>query len=297
MGNVEQGGCCGGGGAMPVSGGCGGRCWKGKLSRGFFILALTGSMLLLAMFFSEVKEFQFIGRDMPGEQTTIAVDGEGEAFAKPDIATITFSVTEEKKTAAEARKVVDDKVAAILAYLKEQGIDVGDNEGKDIKTTSYSLYPKHEWQETKVMCISYPCPQPPGKQVLIGYEVSQSIDVKVRDLDKVGAVVGGLADKGATNMYGPNFMVEDEGGVKAAARNEAIKKAKAKAEALADELGVKLVRIVSFNEGGVYPYYNYGKGGDMRAMSVMEEGALMPAEIPVGENKFVSNVTIVYEIE
>jgi uncharacterized protein len=261
--------------------------------KGVFLLAATGSLLLFAMFISEMKAFQFIGRDMPGEQTTIAVSGEGEAYASPDIAQVSFSVTQESKKATDARKTVDEKMEAIMAYLKQSGV-----EDKDIKTTSYSLYPKYEWQESKVTCLSYPCIQPPGKQVLTGYEVSQSVDVKVRDLDKVGDIVGGLVDKGATNMYGPNFMVDNEDGVKAKAREEAITKAKVKAEQLAKELGVSLVRIVSFNEGGDYPIY-YGKGGMMEARATMsaDAGAPAPAVLPMGENKYNSSVTIVYEIQ
>jgi uncharacterized protein YggE len=243
------------------------------------------------MFFSNIKEYQFIGRDVPGEMTTISVSGEGEAFAVPDIAEISFTVSQESKTAAEARKTVDEKVKAILKYLRETGV-----EEKDLNTASISLYPNYDWEQTQVMCITYPCPQPPGKQVLRGYEVSQSITVKVRDLDKLGDIVGGVTDKGATNMSGPSFTVDNEDGVKAEAREQAIAKAKAKAEQLANELDVKLVRIVSFSEGGDYPYFAYGRGGMEAKAVMMDAGAPVPAEIPVGENKFVSNVTIVYEI-
>lgn len=256
------------------------------------ILALAGALLLVAMFFSELKAYRFIGRDVPGEMTTITVTGNGEAFAVPDMAVINFSVTHEAKTALEARKRVDEDMKEILAFLKENGVAE-----KDIRTINYNLYPKHEWQESRIVCITYPCPQPPGKQVLIGYEVSQSVEVKIRKIDDAGTIVGGLADKGATGLSGPSFEVDDKDAVKAKARAEAIAKAKEKAKELAKDLDVNLIRIVSFNESGDYPIY-YGRSNALTMKTAEGDAeAFMPATLPVGENKFVSNVTIVYEVE
>lgn len=276
---------------------CTGMCWKRKVGGGVLLLAISGALLLLALFASTLKEYQFIGRDVTGEFTTISVSGEGEAFAAPDIATISFSITQESKTAAEARKSVDDRMKKIYAFLTASGI-----KEKDIKA-SYNLYPKYEWQQAKsyVPCLGGYCPPVEGKQVLTGYEVTESVEVKIREIDKnadaAGVIVGGLADNGATNISGPNFSIEDEDSVKEKAREEAIAKAKAKAEKLAEELGVSLVRITSFSEGGVYPMYDYGRGGmEMKAMSA-DSGAPSPAaNIPAGENKYTSNVTITYEI-
>lgn len=253
------------------------------------ILAISGALLLLAMFISEIKGYEFIGRSTE-QPATISVSGDGEAFAAPDIATVSFSVTSEAAKAEDARKQTDDKVKAILAFLKESGVAE-----KDIKTTGYNLNPRYEWQETKIMCITYPCPQPPGKQVLLGYEVTQSIEVKVRKIDDTGLVLGGIADKGATNINGPAFTVENSDQVRAQARKEAIDKAEAKAKQLAADLGVDLVRIVSFSEGGNYYAYGFGGMEKSAALDMMAQNA--PAAIPVGENSFSSNVTIVYEIK
>jgi hypothetical protein len=252
------------------------------------ILAISGALLLLAMAISELKGFAFIGH---GDEikATISVSGDGKAFAAPDISTVSFSVASEALKAADARKQTDDKVKAILAFIKESGVV-----DKDIKTTGYSLYPKYEWRETRIVCITYPCPQPPGKQVLLGYEVSQTIEVKIRKIDDTGTIVGGIGDKGATNMDGPQFTVENPDAVKAEARKEAITKAQAKAQLLAEDLGVTLVRIVSFSEDG--NNIAYGRGGAEKAMAFDMMAQAAPAEVPVGENTFASNVTIVYEI-
>jgi uncharacterized protein YggE len=253
------------------------------------ILAISGALLLLAMFISEIKGYEFIGRSTE-QSATISVSGDGEAFAAPDIASVSFSVTAEAAKAEDARRVTDDKVKAILAFLKESGVAE-----KDIRTTSYNLNPRYEWQETRIVCITYPCNQPPGKQVLLGYEVTQSIKVKVRKIDDTGSVLGGIADKGATNINGPAFTVENPDAVQSQARKEAIDKAEAKARLLANDLGVDLVRIVSFNEGGGN-YYAFNRATAEKSVA-FDMMAAAPAEIPVGENAFSSNVTIVYEIK
>ena len=245
------------------------------------------------MFFSTIKEYSYIGRDI-NSQTTISVSGDGEAYATPDIATVSYSITKEAKTSAEARTAVDTAMKKIHAFLTASKVAEG-----DIKTTAYDLYPKYDYVRTP--CItsmtieagSYVTPCQDGKQVLSGYEFSQSVSVKIRVLDDAGTILGGLADNGATNLSGLSFVVEKPDAVQADARKTAIDKAKAKADVLAKELGVKLVRIVSFNEGGIYPVYNYAM--DAKAMSV---GGAAPeaANIPIGQNKYTSNVTITYEI-
>lgn len=256
----------------------------------FAFLALAGSFYLLALAANTIAEYKYIGRDMPGEQTTITVTGDGEAYAAPDIATVSFSITQESKNSVDARKIVDANMKKIHDFLTGAGVL-----DKDIKTTGYNLYPKYEWQQKQIVCIAYPCNQPPGKQVLTGYEVTQSVEVKLRNLDDAGKILGGLSDNGATNLSSLNFMVENEDSVQATAREAAIGKAKAKAALLAKDLGVSLVRIVSFNEGGNYPIY-YGRSGMEAKLMSGDAGISSPADIPAGENKYSSNVTIVYEI-
>lgn len=283
-----SGGCCGGAAEGRTCG-----CGHGGMKRcglaGLGLIMIAGALYLLALFAGELKEYKYIG--LPdAQQATISVSGDGEAYGAPDIAVVSFSVVAEAKTVAAAQKDATEKMAAILAFLKKSGIAE-----KDIKTTSYNFYPKYEWQ-TKGMSVCYDtyCP-PQGKQVLIGYEVTQSVDIKIRKIDDAGMIVGGLGENGATNMSDLTLKVEEEDGLKAEARAEAIAKAKAKADVLAQSLGVKLVRIVAYNEGGDYPpIYNFARTMAADGMGGAEKAA---PDIPTGENKFVSNVTIVYEIQ
>ncbi len=104
--------------------------------------------------------------------------------------------------------------------------------------------------------------------------------------------MGGL---GASQVSGLSFTIDDENELQAKARQEAIDDARGKAEELADQLGVSLVRVVGFSEssGGYPPIpYAFGRGGDM---AVMESKAVVP-DIPTGENKIISNVSVTYEI-
>lgn len=218
---------------------------------------------------------------------TITVVGKGEAVAIPDIATFSFTVTKEAESAPEAQKLVTDATNKIIEAVKKEGV-----EDKDIKTTNYNLYPKYDYPQ--VACFAYPCP--PTKEVFRGYEVSQTLEVKVRNTEKVGAVVGAVTATGVTNVYGPSFAVDKTDDVIAEARNEAIKNAKAKAESIAEGLDVRLVRIVNFNENEEM-MGPYGYGGDIRmtAMEGKAEVASVPS-VPKGESKYTRTVYITYEI-
>lgn len=236
------------------------------------------------------KEFRFVGSGTTATNT-ITVTGEGEVFAVPDLATFSVTVTEEAKEVRDAQKVATEKINDIIDYLKKEGV-----EEKDIKTTSYNVYPKYEWVETQVECVRYPCP-PSGNQEMVGFEVSQTIDVKVRDTEKAGDLLSGVGNRGVNSVSGLTFTIDDEEALTAEARGKAIEDARTKAAELAKQLNVRLVRIVGFNEDGGYPIY-YKR--DMAVMT-MEAGGfggdVAPApSLPTGENKITSNVSITYEI-
>lgn len=225
-------------------------------------------------------------REINPSYNSISVNGEGEVVSIPDVATFSFAVSVDAKVVSDAQKQVTEKVDSILAELKTLGI-----EEKDIKTTDYSVWPKYSYEATMCSLGSY-CP--PAQQRQDGYTVSHGISVKVRKTEDVGKAFALVGDNGATNLSGISFTVDDEEKVLDEARAKAINDAKEKAEMLADELGVRLVRVVSYYDnigGGPMPYYAEGMGGDM-----VRTSASSAPSIPVGENKVVMNVTVVYEI-
>lgn len=250
---------------------------------GMFALAMLG-VFLLVLTISSLKQYHYIGSGVSASNT-ITVSGDGEVFAVPDTATFSVTVQEEAKEVKAAQDVATKKGNDIKAYLKSQGIDE-----KDIQTTDYSVYPQYDY--TGTVCSGGYCP--PGKQVLRGFQVSETLTVKVRDTQKAGDLLAGVGSKGASSVSGLNFTIDDQDALDAEARDKAIAKAKEKAEALADALGVSIVRVVGFSESESYPPmpYAYGMGGASDA--VMSKVAA--PEIAVGQNKITSNVTITYEI-
>lgn len=225
-------------------------------------------------------------RDIDPAYNSISVTGEGEAVSIPDIATFSFTVSADADVVSEAQGEVTKKMDAILDGLKKLGI-----EEKDIKTTNYSVYPKYTYPQ--IYCITTPC-YPAREQVQDGYTVSHDISVKVRDTSKAGEALALAGQEGATGLSSISFTVDDPDKIIEEARTLAIKDAKEKAALLSKDLGVRLVRVVSFydNTGGPMPYYAEGFGGDGMKATV---SAPAPT-IPVGENKVTVNITVVYEI-
>lgn len=252
-----------------------------RINRAMLALLVIGTLFLAAKFMVEVKSYAYVGTGVTAGNT-VYVTGEGEVFAIPDIATIAFSAREEGKTVADAQKKVSTKIDAALAFLEGAGIDE-----KDIKTVSYNAYPRYEYGE--IGCLGSGCPKP-GTRVLAGYEVSQSISVKVRDTEKAGAILEGVAKAGIADISGPDFAIDDDTALQAEARKKAIADAREKAVALARDLGVELVRVVNFSESGNYPIYYKAE------MAVDGRGGASVPQVPVGENRIVSTVTITYEI-
>lgn len=245
---------------------------------------IVASFFLLAKTANEIRTYGTIA-PTPASNT-ISVSGEGVAYSKPDLATFSFSVTESAKTVGDAQKQATGKTNTIIDLLKKAGIIES-----DIKTVGYNVNPKYEYQP--VMCSVGYCP--PGNQRISGYEVSQGIEVKVRDLTKAGDLLSLVGSNGATNISSLNFTVDNPDSINREARELAITKAKEKAGQLASDLGVRLVRIVSYSENGNTPIY-YARNMGMTTTPSGAVAVPSPA-VPAGENKVTSNVTIVYEIQ
>lgn len=229
---------------------------------------------------NKIKEGKYIGQEIE-TKNTITVSETGKIYAKPDLALITFSVVNEAKTVTEAMSGNTKNMNAIISVMKDEGI-----EEKDLKTTSFSIYPRYEWQKIETEIYPYP----PGKRVLIGYEVRQSLQVKIREMAKIGDIIQGATDAGANQVGSLQFTIDQEDELKKQARGQAIDKAKAKAQELAQQLGVNLVRITNFSESGVAPRF-YG------LMKEVAEGMGGEApQIETGENLVSVTVSITYEI-
>jgi uncharacterized protein YggE len=249
-----------------------------KKALGIFTL-----FLMLVSVFIVIQIISGSGKNR--DYDTITVDASAEAFASPDIADVSFSIRKENKDLSVAQGEAEVLVGGALSSLKALGI-----EDKDIKTSYYSANPRYEYG--KEICLVYRCDE--GERALVGYEVNQTINVTVRNLDNVGKVLAALGSAKVTDIYGPNFRIENEDSIKEKVREEAIAKAKAKAKTLAKNLDVRIVGIENFSEGyggGIY----YAKG-----VAVAEDMAMTSAPtditLPQGENKIITSVTITYRV-
>lgn len=244
------------------------RCGGGVVWRAL-ALAAVAYVVLLAR--NAYKEYQYIGRP-EAARDTIAISAEGKVTARPDVATVSIGVQTEKKTVSEAQNENTSRMNAIVDRLKAMGIAA-----EDIKTSSYSIWPQYDYVN--------------GRQVDRGFMVSQSVEVKIRNLDLTGKVLGAAGELGANQVGGVNFTIDDPEALRQQARLEALEKAKEKARALAQAAGVKLGKVVGFSESPsydgpvLYKAYGEGYGG----------GGAAPAVEP-GSQDVVVNVSVTYEI-
>jgi len=224
-----------------------------------YVIVLIGTMIR-----NNIQEYNYIGQADKMERT-IYVDATAKVVAKPDIAVTTIGMVNEGKTVQEAQTANNDVMSKMTAKLKEMAIDE-----KDIQTSNYSIYPLYDYTDE-------------AGRVLRGYEVRQDVTVKIRDLSKANEVLSLAGELGANNISGLQFTIDDPEVYKNEARQEALKKLAEKAQTLSQSLGIRLGKVVSYNEytSDNTPYVNvmkesmiYGLGGTSdQSVSSVESGS------------------------
>jgi hypothetical protein len=262
---------------------------------GVLLAVLAVYVAVLAV--NAIMASKYIGRES-ANQATISVAGTGDVSIKPDLAAMDFSVVSEAKTVADATADNNAKMNAIIDVAKSLGVDQ-----KDLQTAGYSVNPRYDYVRQEVSAPSSvpggaatsDLIYPSGKRILSGYDVTQTLTVKMRGemMNKIGQIIEEATAAGANQVGDLQFTVDDPDAVQAQAREIAIKDAKSKAEILAKQLNVKLVRITGYSDGGgYYPIAYAGKG------VAMDTAQGVPApNIQTGENKITVSVNINYEIE
>ncbi|MDH4142860.1 MAG: SIMPL domain-containing protein [Chloroflexota bacterium] len=200
---------------------------------------------------------------------SITVSATGSVTLVPDVARVTVGVSVTKASVKAARDAAGTAMNAIIAGVKELGIDE-----KDLKTTSVDLSPQYNESN------------PPK---IVGYRMSEQLQVTVRDLDKAGDVIDTATSKGATDVNGLWFEVDDPAAAMNDARADAIAKARVSAQAMASAAGVTLKGVVSMSEASVYypgPYYGVEAARDEAATPVQP-----------GTQDVQATVTVVFEID
>ena len=255
---------------------CGSCCKIIGVIVGILLVVLVGYYAVSTI--EKAKQIGYMGGG--ANSNVITVSKQGIVYAAPNLAQISFSVITEEKEVGDAIKENNEKASAVIEILKAQGVSE-----TDIKTTYFNAYPLYEWRKTDSTDI-----YSTGTRVLVGYEATETIEVKIRDVEKIGSLIEGAVGAGANQVSSLQFVVENEEAFKAQARAKAITDARAEAIQTAQSLGVKLGKIVSFSESSYVPYYKsaVGMGGG---------AAESDSSISTGENKIEVTVNIVFEIK
>ncbi|MFH2102764.1 MAG: SIMPL domain-containing protein [Chloroflexota bacterium] len=203
-------------------------------------------------------------------QRTLTVTGSGMVTLTPDIAYIHIGVRSEDPRASTAVSANNALASRVMDAIKRFGV-----EDRDITTTNFSIYPQQQYENGRVIGISY--------------VVDNTVYVTVRDLDQLGDLLDAVVQAGANSINGISFDVADRSDAVSQARRAAVIDARSQADELAEAAGVSIgdVQVISY-----YDSVPYAVEYDRMAMEAPS------ASVPVsaGSLQITTTVTIVYEI-
>ena len=208
----------------------------------------------------------------------ITVSGKGEVNVNPDRATLTLGVESRSPVLDKARDEVNATTNRFLKFAKDLGI-----KDKHISTTGANIRPEYNWDNKS------------GERNLIGYFVSRSLVVDLRDLDKLGQLVEGAVDLGVNQVSDPALGLADQSGAEKEALKLAAEDARRNANVLAKTLGVKVgqVRSITATDMGYAPPRPTGGVRMMRAEAAQADGA---ASYSAGQVQFSTRVNAQFDI-
>lgn len=197
----------------------------------------------------------------------VTVTGEATVAVAPDAAMIRIGVSSQDKTAREASDANAKQMTAVLAAIKGNNIAE-----RDIQTSRLSLQPQYD-------------PNKSGTARLTGFQATNQVTVRIRDIGKLAAVLDSAIGAGANEMSGIEFIVSEQSKLLDRARDDAIADAHRKAELYAKAAGAKLGHVVAISEEGSAP--------PQRPMQALRAGAV---PISPGEQTLTAVVTVSYEL-
>lgn len=243
-------------------------------------LLILGSIFLAVKTIQTIATIDTIGEPVPYEHQ-ISIEGTGKASMVPNIAMVDVGLTTKGKNVADVQRENSEKTNNLMKLIAEKGI-----KSDDMKTTNYNLSQWVEWNNTTMVNEEK------------GWIITQNLQLKIRDLEKVSEILDIAGQNGSTSINGPTFVVDDMTKLKAEARQLAIADAKAKAKKLADDLGMDIGEIVSYyeyTENNPMPMY----GGVSMMKDGMGSGGMMESapSIAAGTNEVIINVNLGYILE
>lgn len=199
--------------------------------------------------------------DTPPEGTVLTIAAEGHSARVPDVATIRAGVVTDGKSAAGALGDNATRMARVLAALKSAGVAP-----RDIRTARVALTPQYRYADGQA-------------PVVTGYQASNTVAIRFREVEKSGAILDALVAQGANQIDGPNLALDDPDAALDEARVSAVKIARARAELYARAAGLSVVRTLSMSEGGV------NDGSAPQPMMFARRAAAPSTQIAAGETE------------
>jgi uncharacterized protein YggE len=215
------------------------------------------------------------GYAIPTDGTLLSVSAQADSKRVPDVATISAGVVTQAADANAAMRQNAEQMAKVVAAIKGAGIAE-----RDVQTSGISISPQYKYAENQA-------PQ------IIGYQASNTVNLKVRDIAKLGKVLDTLVAQGANQVNGPNFEVDKPDEAYDEARRAALDKAQARAEMYAKTMGLKVRRVVSIaeNSGGGFP-----RPMPMMAMDARAKGNYAETSVSPGETTLSMTLDVVFEL-
>lgn len=204
--------------------------------------------------------------------TLLSVVADAQVSRAPDIATLSAGVVVQAADANAAMRANATQMNKVMAAIKAAGIA-----DRDVQTSGVSLYPQYRYAEN----------QPPA---ITGYQASNTVNVKVRDMSRLAATLDALAASGANQINGPTFEIDQPEEAYDEARVAALAKAQARAKTYADALGLRVRRIVSIQEGGAQ------QPGPVPVMMKAMRAEAEDTPIAPGENTLSATLSVVFEL-
>lgn len=205
--------------------------------------------------------------------TLLSVSAQAEARRAPDIATVSAGVVTQSADANGALRENADRMAKVVAAIRAAGVA-----DRDVQTAGVNLNPQYRYVEN----------QPPA---ITGYQATNTVNVTVRDIARLGRILDALVATGANQINGPTFDIDQKEPAYDEARRSALDTARARAEMYAKALGVHVRRIVSIDETGGA---STPRPIPMYAMAKMARDEATP--ISPGENVLAVSLNVVFEL-
>lgn len=221
------------------------------------------------------------------QQTGLWVNGEGKVTFTPDIALLTLGIESQEKTVALAQSKARDAMTRVLATLKDKNVA-----DKDIRTQTFSIQPVTQF----IQAQQFPVPQP-GREVIVGYRVSNTVVVKIRKIADAGQIIDAVSEAGGdlTRINNIGFTMDDFTPLRAQARELAVKDGVARAKQIAEAAGIALGKPIYINEsGGFVPQPVQFRSFGMAAAAAP---AAAPTPISAGEVELSVSVQMVFEMK